>query len=116
MQHLPTLFDKDPVDWDSLAKEDISELIKTLANIKRSEIFTDSSYEVKVCHEDILCATHKKDDRFAIGIFSLKGAPATVEVHIPDGKYVNAIDHSTVEVCHSMITTDGEPIIIMSDN
>ena len=116
IQHLPTLFDKDPVDWDSLAKEDISELISNLAELKRRPIFSDSSYNVKACQQDVLCATHKKDDRFAIGIFSLKGAPATVEVYIPDGKYVNAIDQSTVEVCHSMITTNGEPIIIMSDN
>ena len=44
--HLPSLFEKDPVQWDS--SKDISPLLTRLAEIKRKEIFTDSRYTPRV--------------------------------------------------------------------
>lgn len=112
LSHLPNLFDKDTVEWDSEEKEDLSSLIKALSGIKKKEIFAEGTYRVKANESDIVSAVYSKGEKKALGLFSLKGKAGTVAVDFPDGVYSNEIDGTTVDVCHGMASCNGNPIII----
>lgn len=106
--HRPGLFDKDDIDWTG---EDISDLLKTLAGLKRNPILTDSRYEVRALPGDILYASHRKGDRRLIGVFSVRGNSALVEVDAADGFYPNLAGEGAVEVYEGMVSCQGAPII-----
>lgn len=107
--HRPSLFDKDSVDWTG---EDITPLLKRLAEVKRNPILTDSRYEVRALPGDLLYASHRRGDRRLIGVFSLRGNSAPVQVDAADGFYPNLADGSTVEVYEGMVSCQGVPIIL----
>lgn len=106
--HRPSLFEKDIVNWTG---KDISPLLRRLYEIKKDPLFTDSGYEVKAMPRDVLLAEHSRGGRRMLGIFSLRGESALVNVCAPDGIYRNEIDGAIVEIYEGMPRTDGEPII-----
>ncbi len=140
--HLPSLFDKDVVFISdehgfrlapkgchiSAAPDDVTArapqedktdpqfipLMQKLAEIKRDDLFTDSVYKVKSQNDSFLIATHEKNGRKALGVFSVKGGNGYIEVDFPDGVYTNLIDGSPVEVFRGGVQSHGEPIILMS--
>ncbi len=113
-RHLPSLFDKDDVDMSPQDGIDMSGLFARLSSIKRDGIFADSVYRMTDKGHDICVAVHEKGNRIAVGVFSLRGESANVEVSIPDGVYKNLIDDSLVDVSHGSISCDGEPVIIIT--
>lgn len=106
--HRPSLFEKDIVNWTG---KDISPLLRRLYEIKKDPLFTDSGYEVKAMPRDVLLAERSRGGRRMLGIFSLRGESALVNVCAPDGIYRNEIDGAIVEIYEGMLRTDGEPII-----
>ncbi|WP_026529180.1 alpha-amylase family glycosyl hydrolase [Butyrivibrio sp. VCD2006] len=132
IKHLPSLFDKDAVRWDKYSvpadsvkgnksgtnmicdpAKDLTDLIRTLSEIKSNEIFTDSTYTVNAVSNSILVAKHKKGEMWALGVFSLDGEREVICVDAPDGTYKNLIDGKNIDVVHGMIRTYGVPIIIL---
>ena len=112
VRHLPSLFDKDPVLWDDPDNQDLQELIRKLAKIKKTDLFADAAYTVKAIENKIVYAEYRKGNKKAIGIFCLESTKGVVAVDIPDGVYVNRIDGKSIDVWHGMISTMGDPIII----
>ena len=104
------LFDKDTVQWNW--SRDISPLLRTLAQIKRDPIFTDSTYTVQSRPGDILVAVHSRGDRKMAGIFSARGQAALVNVDLPNGIYPNLITGEPIEVRDGLVPSTGEPIIL----
>ena len=113
VSHLPSLFDKDTVPWEDSENADLSDYIKKLARMKRNEIFTDSTYQVKAVGESALTAMHEKDGRKAVGVFPLHGQTAFIPVDLPDGIYANLLDGSAVEVFRGGVQCRREPVILM---
>ncbi len=107
--HLPSLFDKDPVDWSS--GPDRSEQMQRLYKLKQNPLLTDSSYHVRALNGDILYAVHQGKERQLIGIFALKGGQAPVAVSAPDGRYANLAGGEDVEVKFGRVSCCGLPII-----
>ena len=107
--HLPGLFEKDPIDYNTGI--DYSAFLRRLYEIKQDGIFADSTYSVKACPRDILVASHKKDDRTLVGVFSFRAEASLVNVDLPDGTYENLLG-GCCEVHEGRVATDGEPIII----
>lgn len=109
-EHRPSLFEKDVVHWNT--GKDISGLLSRLYQIKKDPLLADSRYEVTAMPRDILLASHCKDDRQMLGIFSMRGESSLVRVDAPDGVYTNLIDDRDIEVYGGVLRTDGEPVII----
>ena len=107
--HLPSLFDKDPVDWTS--GPDRTEELRRLYRLKRHPLLADGAYRVQALAGDILQAVHWAGDRQLIGIFSLKGARAPVAVDAPDGRYPNLAGAGEVEVKFGKVRCQGAPIV-----
>lgn len=110
--HLPSLFDKDAVDW--FTTPDRSQQLRCLAALKKHPVLTDSAYHVRALEGDILYAVHKSKGRQLIGIFSVKGACAPVPVSAPDGLYSNLACEGSVEVKFGTVSCQGKPIIFES--
>lgn len=108
--HLPSLFEKDTVQWQ--AGKDISWLLARLSQIKKAPLFADSRYEVTAMPHDILLASHHKGNQQMLGIFSMRGKHALLQVQAPDGVYRNLINDQSVEIHAGMLSTDGQPIVM----
>ena len=115
--HHPTLFDLDTVDFNT--GKDISSFVKSLSDIKRDSIFTNSFFNSKVVGNDIILATYEayKDSacnhKKAIGIFSTTSVSKAVSVPLEDGTYKNAINGEDVDVYEGILSYRGYPIIIL---
>ena len=106
----PTLFDKDPVDWNTGL--DISDLLRKLYEIKQNPVFANSTYKAKAYDEsDMIVATHTSGEKKMVGIFRAKGKEAYVPVDLEDGIYYDLISEKDVEVESGMIFCDGQALI-----
>ena len=128
VSHLPTLFDKDDVEWNAAENVDLSPLMKRLADIKKDPLFADSSYRLSVIAYDTICAVHTKnssdeteadESETAVGVFSFTGKPCLAELPkegeksvLEDGGYKNLINNEIVTVSEGRVQFAGEPIII----
>lgn len=107
--HLPQLFEKDPVDWNGSA--DHTPLLKKLRKIKADPLMADSTYTLKALPRDVLLAVHEKEGRKLVGIFSTRGEASYLEVDLPDGTYQNLLG-GTAQVHEGKVATDGVPMIL----
>ncbi len=115
VSHLPDLFDKDEVLWDSEENTDLSGFIRNLADIKKKDIFAEGAFEVRAVGESFLTAVYKYGRQKAAGIFSMKAESASVPVDMKDGIYTDLISGKKAEVFRGCIASYGEPIILISD-
>lgn len=107
--HLPSLFDRDPVCWDT--GRDLSPLLRRLGEVKKDPLFTDSKYEVRAVTRDILYASHRAGGRRLVGVFSTKGQPGLVSTDVPDGRYTDLLGGGCVEVLGGQLSCKGRPVI-----
>ncbi len=107
--HLPSLFDRDTVDWSG---PDHSEVIRRLCALKKHPVLTDSSYEVEALPGDMLRAVHYSGERRLLGLFSVRGNRGLVPVEVPDGWYENLVDGNQIEVKHGLLSCCGLPIVL----
>ena len=109
-EHLPSLFDKDPVDWS--AGPDLTPLLQRLAAVRRHPLLAQSSYLVQALPGDLLYAVHQgAEGRRLVGLFSVRGRRALASVSVPDGRYTNLIDGGAVEVRGGTVSCKGAPMI-----
>ena len=113
VSHLPSLFDKDTVEWQSDETIDLTKFIGKLSEIKHDPVFTDSVYEVKSEADSFIVAVHTNGKSKAVGVFSVKGNTASVKVPLDDGCYTDMVSGKTTEVFRGMIRNTGDPIIIL---
>lgn len=116
VSHLPDLFNKDTISWNDSKSIDLSGLISDLSRIKKNIVFRNSEFRVRPFKESFFIAQHKSKDGRAVGIFSLNGETDSIAVELDDGIYTNELDGKKVEVFRNSIASDGEPIIIISEN
>lgn len=129
LRHLPELFEKDSlpaaeecckkaagvsVPEHSTMAECCGEtaLIRRLCALRKNSIFTSGSFEARAEAGDILIAEYHSPDGRMLGIFSMKGNGALLQVPVPDGRYENLISGETVEVKLGRIAVNGEPVIL----
>ena len=91
--HLPTLFDKDTIDWSGLAAgsaSDLTPLLQKLAVIKRDPLLADSTYHVNAMPGDVAVAVHTANEWLPdenaprtgsamIGLFTLKTPDPSID-------------------------------------
>ncbi|MNP17171.1 hypothetical protein D3C76_1095950 [compost metagenome] len=107
----PDLFNKDTVNWNT--GKDISSFLSALYPIKKKEIVANGSYLLKaIDDEDILIGEYTWGNQKLIGVFSMKGKSAEVEVNLPDNTYTNLIDGTKIIVKDGKLLSVSKPIII----
>lgn len=111
--HLPSLFDRDPVDWSG---PDRTPLLQRLCALKKNPLLTDSFYELQALPGDVIRGTYWGRDRRLVGLFSLKGTPALLAADVPDGRYENLVGGEPVEVQGGRLSSQGQPVILEVKN
>ena len=107
--NLPSLFEKDPVNWDG---PDITEELKRLTRLKKSLFPMDGWFHGE-CDDKtgIVSATFGNGAMELAGVFSLEGKTAEAAVDAEDGTYENLLSGATVRVKDGTLLCEGEPII-----
>ena len=113
MAHLPSLFDRDTLGWESGPALD--GFLQKLSKVHHDPVLCRSSYTVTALPHDVIYAEHACGTQKRIGIFSMHGQAQVVPVCLPDGRYPNLLDDSTVEVHAGMLSTKGMPIVFALD-
>ena len=106
----PSLFEKDLVNWNGT---DLSELIKTLTKIKKLDIVANGSYRLFDRGNDMLYGEYKNKENTLIGVFNLKLSEGSVKVNLPDGKYINMADGTSVTISDGYLWCDRAIIILI---
>ena len=103
-KHTPSLFEKEPVDWNS--GEDICGYLAKLATDELFRIGADDT-------QGIVTASYIGPATRAVGIFPLEGNGGTVAVPLPDGAYTDALSGKAVTVADGMLTIGEEAVILL---
>ncbi len=110
--HRPSLFDRDPVDWNS--GPDLSPLLQRLGEIKREFFsFSDVFFVLPGDQTDTAVFLRRNAARAVLGVFPLRGA-GKVRAVLPDGDYQDLIDGRTIKIRGGCLEHDKRPVIIVS--
>ncbi|TFG82036.1 MAG: alpha-amylase [Erysipelotrichales bacterium] len=111
--HLPNLFEKDPVDWSRLDDELIY-WIQGLAKMKKNPIFAQNKgYKIVSHEEDVLHFEYENDDNIFVGILNVGNETGILSVDHPDGVYTHLITGKKIEIVHGSIALMDRPICFM---
>lgn len=110
----PSLFEKDTVDWE---KENISEYIARLGQIKKKYVQSDFSYKAYVAEgkKDIAVVEHIAGGLKVCGVFGFGTERGVVKVPLGDGCYKNLVDDSEIIVKEGSLELKEMPIIISAE-
>lgn len=111
--HTPSLFDPDPIA--RTGEPVYAGLFQKLIALKKDPIFFDGVYELEARENDVIVASWTKGERRLLGVFSMKGKPASVAVPLPDGCFADLLRETPVSVQNGTVHTDGAPIVIKID-
>lgn len=108
--HLPSLFEIDEVNWDF--SKDISNFIKTLAYIKKKEIYSKGNFNVIFQDNNVAYLSYDLNNQKSIGIFNFENYQVEINVNLKDGIYKNEINNEEIAVINGKIVIKDKPIII----
>ncbi len=112
--HLPALFDKDPIDWNT--GHDLTPYLRKLVEVKKTVLHADDGFTAAADDEHAIAIMEREYKGVRkIGVFSLRAEEADVAVDLPDGVYENVIDGSSVSVTNGMLRCEGKPIILRTE-
>lgn len=109
-KNLPSLFDKDLVNWDN-SKEDYTNLLKTLATIKSNTIFDEGNYKIHTTDKDVIYASYETKKKKIIGIFNVGLEEGSLTIDLPDGQYINELNNHAFKVNDNNLPLTSNPII-----
>ena len=110
-EHLPSLFEKEV--FERSEEKSIAPLLKKLAGIKKTALSVRDVCHAEADDENEIAVLLRGDGKTKkLGVFSLKGKAAEVNVRWKDGNYVNFISGETVSVKDGKLRTEGEPVLL----
>ncbi len=111
VEKTPSLFDADPVPREGEPMHET--LLKKLIAMKKDPLFSDGVYTLEARENDVIVSTYTLCGRKAIGVFSMRAKPASVEVPLPDGAYADLLSGATAEVRNGKVACSGAPRIFL---
>ena len=92
---------------------DITPLLQKLNAVRREHLSAEDWFTAEADDANDIAVCLRDDGKTKkLGVFSLKGKSAEVEVPVKDGDYVNYITGETVTVQGGKLRCAGEPVII----
>lgn len=109
-EKLPSLFDKDLVNWDNYNKYGIVDLIKRMTKIKKDKLITNGVMTIERSNE-LLHIKYENDKRVLVGIFNVNSLDKEFDVEYQDNIYINLIDGENIKVTNQKIRLVNKPIV-----
>ena len=111
--HQPSLFEKETITRD--ASKDISHYLIKLADIKKNYLSCRDYFMAVADDEKNIAVITRSDGHVKkIGVFSLSGMNASVNVDVLDGLYSNLIDGRPLTVVDGSFICTGDPVIFIA--
>ena len=107
----PSLFDADPVPCEGQPMHEA--LLKTLITMKKDPLFSDGVYTLEARENDVIVSSWTLGNRKAVGVFSMRGKSASVEVPLADGKYRELLSGTEQAVRNGAVFSSGSPLIFL---
>jgi len=108
-KHLPSLFEKDVVDWQG---HDLSSYIKALNILTKNNLTAYGAYEILPQSKDVYLGYYLLNEDQLIGIFNVGLQRGKIQVPLEDGTYYNQINNEKIKVKNKQIDLIDSPIII----
>ena len=109
--HVPSLFEKDVILRAEEA--DISPLLRKLYDVKKSLLSVEDYFKGTADDTHDIAVLERDDNHTVkVGVFSLKGKAADVNVQLPDGTYTNHLNGEPVAVTGGVLHCGGAPILL----
>ena len=109
---LPSLFEIDLVDWSTLGKFDMVNLIKKCAVLKKDKILKDGVYHIHLEDIEVAHITYKLNNELMECVFNLGSEEGYIEAKCADGEYINLFDGEVINVKDGKLQLCTAPIII----
>lgn len=108
--NLPSLFDKDLVNWDH-KKDDFTELLSKLRDIKSDNLLNNGIYTIHKTNTDVIFLSYENEKHHKVGLFNLSLLDKTLGVDLPNGEYNNLINNKSVIIKNNQIHLNEDPVI-----
>ncbi len=112
---LPSLFEKEAIDW-SLLNPDYTVFLRHLSAIKKESLIGQGYYQI---HESlifgVILVSYRKEERILYGIFNVEGKCGSIRVDCKDGSYRNIIDGKELMVRNGLTDLSAEPVIFYGE-
>ncbi len=122
-QHLPSLFEKDWINWEGLGT-DFPIYISKLANLKKNPLYANGRYKLHpVNKHGVIIGSYVDRNLWHIGIFNVEGKSGKVRLksnvqgypsfpEFPDGLYLNLYDNAMIHIVDQEVDLSHAPILI----
>lgn len=108
--HAPSLFDKDPVQWNRI-DEGMTAYLKRMVEIKKIYVPTRCDTEISMSRGSLI-VRHRGIGRELIGVFNLGKKSRDVDLGIDDKIYTDMISDEIIEVKRGEIRLKEMPLIL----
>jgi len=109
--HLPDLFEKDPVDWSKIDNERVF-WIRGLAKMKKDEIFAQNrGYKIVSHDKDVLHFEYENEDKIVVGLMNVGNETGNMGIQLPEGTYTHLITGKEVRIEHGKIALSDKPVL-----
>lgn len=114
--HLPNLFEKDPVDWSKIDNELVF-WIQALAKLKKDPLFAQNKgYKIVSHKEDVLHFEYENAEKIMVGLFNVGNEIGILQIALPDGEYTHLITGKKVAILSGTIALSDRPILFSIPN
>ncbi|OQY37328.1 MAG: hypothetical protein B6229_08625 [Spirochaetaceae bacterium 4572_7] len=113
LDHIPNLFEKDPIDW-SLGDSDYFKFVKKLLNIDHMYIVTNGIYTINPLAKDCVHLRYRYNGETLHGIFNFGEKNRHIQVEVLEGEYFNMIDGEIFYIKSDHLDLSKTPIIFKS--
>ncbi len=110
-EETPSLFDADPVPREGEPMH--GPLLQKLIAMKKDPLFSDGVYTLEARENDVIVSTWTLENRRAVGVFSMRGQSASVDVPLPDGTYFELLSGTAFPVQNGSVACAGAPLIFV---
>jgi len=93
-KHRPSLFDRDPIQWDGYA---LAPFLTALAELKKDPAVAAGRF-VLLKGEPAICAAWQWKERTLYGIFNVQSVRGRIGVDIPDGSFVDLLSGAEIKI------------------
>ena len=109
---MPSLFEIDLVDWSTLNKFGIVDLIKKCSILKKDNMLVDGVYDIHLEEKEIAHITYKKNGIMMECVFNLGNIDGYIESKHTDGEYVNLFNDELIIIKDRKLPLCKDPVII----
>ncbi|HJG49006.1 MAG TPA: alpha-amylase [Facklamia tabacinasalis] len=111
----PSLFDRDPIDWES--GHDISEFLAKLAHVQKEFVPLDGLYSLEADNKtNTVTLNYKNAQQTFYGVFNLKDSEGLIDFPVADGEYTNLISDEKVTITDGKLDIANTPLALLVNN